>query len=178
MKIVTYFLILHLVTFSSFASIFSKNKKDFLYYPGGSVKKSTSYYLKDNKKIIDGVTKEFYSSGGMQTLYTYKDGLLDGVAKEFYLFEVVKWQGKFKSGKKSGKWIFYDTKGNKKMKGIFKDGLIKEMIQYYTSGRKKRHEIYQGTQLIHLMTWDVSGNQHADKRIEVKDNIDKEESFT
>ena len=148
----------------SYGSLFSKHKEDVTYYPGGSIKTVSKYYIKNNKKILDGASKSYFSSGGVQRLLTYKNGILDGVAKEYYPSRYLKWKGRFIQGEKSDVWIFYDQSENKRMSGKFKEGLLQALTYYYPNGKKKRKEVYQGKNLIHFTTWDKYGNKRADKK--------------
>jgi len=101
----------------------SGNLESVVNYENGDVTGDLFYYF-DKKpeqlmvetfyknNLIDGLYLEYWPNGAQKAKLQYKDGLLNGDA--FYYFQTgkLKIKGKFKKGKKKGKWTFYDEKGN------------------------------------------------------------------
>jgi hypothetical protein len=63
------------------------------------------------------------SGKGSQVLeeFTYKQGRLDGEAQIWYSNGKIKRRGSFQNGRLSGKWDYWDQKGNKMCETIFRD---------------------------------------------------------
>lgn len=103
------------------------------YYQGGNLKSAVNYkdgkvdgeaffFYDDNKEtkmveviykedVINGVYLEFYENGAQKATLNYDDGVLNGDAEFYYKTGRKKIKGKYKKGRKKGKWYFYDKKG-------------------------------------------------------------------
>ncbi len=104
------------------------------YYPSGNLQSTVNYkdglvdgdayFYYDNDKntkmaeiqysddLIDGVYMEYYENGAQKALLHYEEGVLNGEAEYYYRTGRTKIKGKYKNGRKKGKWYFYDEKGN------------------------------------------------------------------
>jgi len=104
------------------------------YYPSGNLQSTVNYneglvdgdayFYYDNDKntkmaevqysddLIDGVYMEYYENGAQKALLHYEEGILNGEAEYYYRTGRTKIKGKYKNGRKKGKWYFYDEKGN------------------------------------------------------------------
>ncbi len=104
------------------------------YYPSGNLKSTVNYeegivsgdayfYYDDAKNTkmaevhytndrIDGVYMEYYENGAQKAMLHYDEGILNGEAEYYYKTGRIKIKGKYKNGRKKGKWYFYDEKGN------------------------------------------------------------------
>jgi len=100
----------------------SGNLKSTVNYKNGKVNGEAFFFYDDNKEtkmvelsydedIIEGVYLEFYENGAQKATLNYEEGLLHGDAEFYYKTGRTKIEGKYKKGKKKGKWYFYDKKG-------------------------------------------------------------------
>lgn len=117
------------------------------YYESGNIMNSvnyekgkangTAYFFYDNKEetikaevkfddneIIDKYL-EFYESGARKAMVTYQKGKPNGNAEFYYNTGVLKIEGKFKEGLKSGKWKHYTMTGELIDKEKWKKGNVK-----------------------------------------------------
>ncbi|MEN8121720.1 MAG: DUF3352 domain-containing protein [Bacteroidota bacterium] len=122
--------------FIKFEGIISNNQLSGIwrtYYPDGNLKSSVNYkdgkvngeaffFYDDNKEtkmveviyeedVINGVYLEFYQNGAQKATLNYEEGMLNGDAEFYYKTGRTKIKGKYKNGRKKGKWYFYDEKG-------------------------------------------------------------------
>lgn len=61
---------------------------------------------------IDGAYREFYLNGQRKASVNYKEGVADGDAEFFYDSGVIKIEGQYKDGIKTGKWKHYTETGD------------------------------------------------------------------
>jgi antitoxin component YwqK of YwqJK toxin-antitoxin module len=105
------------------------------YYPSGNIKSAVTYkdgqpegiayfYYDDVSNTlqaqmtfvqgkIDGLYKEYYNTGAKKAYILYIDGEKEGKAEFYYKSGDIKIRGKFKNGKRNGKWIYFDENGKK-----------------------------------------------------------------
>ncbi len=98
------------------------NLKSVVNYDAGKVDGVAFFYFDDNKEtkkleinfdndVMEGKYQEFYPNGAQKATLFYDDGKLHGDAEFYYPTGRIKIQGKYKKGKKRGKWIFFDENG-------------------------------------------------------------------
>jgi len=61
--------------------------------------------------IIDGVYKEFYANGDIQTIMHYINGKRNGITTSYYADSIVSISGLYHNDYKIGKWSYYDYNG-------------------------------------------------------------------
>ncbi len=103
------------------------------YYPSGNLESSVNYengkvngeaffFYDDSKEtkmveltyeddVINGLYLEFHENGAQKVSLNYEEGILNGEAEFYYKTGRTKIKGKYKKGRKKGKWYFYDAKG-------------------------------------------------------------------
>lgn len=134
-----------------------ENQADFeiiyTYYEDGSLESSTTYNLGGKK---DGVAQIFDKKGNVIGSKIYKDdyliaegiidrsGIRNGNWKTYYLSGEIRSEGKYKSGNKFGKWVYYYSTAKKEQEGYFdKNGKYTgKWFWYYENGNLLRSEEY------------------------------------
>lgn len=86
---------------------------------------------KDGKK--NGVAKEYYESGKLQTEAPLKDGEQNGVAKQYYESGRLQTETPFKDGKENGVEKSYYENGRLQFKKPYKDGRANGVEKAYYS---------------------------------------------
>ncbi|RLD69756.1 MAG: hypothetical protein DRJ10_21140 [Bacteroidetes bacterium] len=86
------------------------NGEAFFFYD--DVKETKMVELTYEDDVINGVYLEFYENGAQKATLHYEDGVLNGEAEFYYKTGRTKIEGKYKKGRKKGKWYFYDAKGS------------------------------------------------------------------
>ena len=81
----------------------------FFFYD--DAKETKMVELTYDEDLINGVYLEFHENGAQKVTLNYEDGILDGEAEFYYKTGRTKIKGKYKKGRKKGKWYFYDAKG-------------------------------------------------------------------
>ena len=77
--------------------------------------------------------------------FTYKKGILSGEASTYYKNGQLRRRGNYLHGKFSGKWEFWDEKGNKTMEANYlNDSLNGAFIVLYTNGKVKESGQFSG----------------------------------
>jgi len=100
----------------------SGNLKSSVNYKNGKVDGEAYFFYDDNKEtkmveviyeedIINGLYLEFYENGAQKVSLNYEEGVLNGDAEFYYKTGRTKIKGKYKKGRKKGKWYFFDEKG-------------------------------------------------------------------
>jgi antitoxin component YwqK of YwqJK toxin-antitoxin module len=86
----------------------------------------------------DGIYSEYFDTGDLRQIFTFKNGQLNGNCKTFFTSGTVEREGFFKNGKADGKSKMYYPDG--KLKGVseFKDGVRQgATLLYYHNGALK-----------------------------------------
>lgn len=100
----------------------SGNISSAIFYESGKINGQAKFYFDDGKKTIKAkvdfvdeqisdVYYEYYSNGAQKAKINYKSGQPNGRAEYFYDSGSSKIVGKYKNGKKAGKWKFYTESG-------------------------------------------------------------------
>ncbi len=142
----------------------------YTYYEDGSIKSALTYNLAGMK---DGVSQYFDREGEVIASEIYeKDSLIakgivdrSGVRRGdwefYYLGGQLKSKGKYQSGKKYGKWIYYFPSGAKEQEGFYdKSGeYTGEWKWYYEDGTLQRSEEFlKGEEDGMLVEYDKNSN--------------------
>lgn len=100
-----------------------KGKVAKTYHSNGKIKKET--FLKNeisqNEKP-DGVSKDYYQSGNLETIALFKNGKQDGLTKAYFENGNLEREVLFKGGIQNGSFELYYENGNLKEEGLYKDG--------------------------------------------------------
>ncbi len=86
------------------------NGAAFFYFDDGKETKQVEIGFKDDVK--QGKYQEFYDNGAQKATLFYEQGNLHGDAEFYHTTGKIKIKGKYKNGKRRGKWLFFDTEGN------------------------------------------------------------------
>jgi antitoxin component YwqK of YwqJK toxin-antitoxin module len=100
----------------------SGNISSAVNYENGELNGQAIFYFDNNEKTIkakadfesdlmEGVYYEYYSNGAQKAKINYINGSPHGRAEYFYESGASKILGKYKNGKKTGKWKFYNEAG-------------------------------------------------------------------
>jgi antitoxin component YwqK of YwqJK toxin-antitoxin module len=89
----------------------------------------------------------------------FKEGQMNGKFSEWYITGDKQATGKYELGVKSGKWTFYDNRGNLYKKQSFVEGKpTGKWSEYYISGKPKAEGSYKGVYKHGIWTyWDANG---------------------
>ena len=145
-----------------------------LYYINGQLDTAKRIVVKTQLK------QEFYANGNLKSKGYYKDSLPVGMHEQYsadgtiskailYNKEGIKiGEGALdKKGKKTGKWILFDTEGNKKAEGFYKKGFrTKKWIFYYSNKKIEQIGFYRKGRI--TKTW---------THYTLQGNIDKIENY-
>ncbi|HEX8547148.1 MAG TPA: hypothetical protein VF691_09320, partial [Cytophagaceae bacterium] len=85
-------------------------KKSIFYSPG--VVMEEYFVSNDDTLKLDGEYKKYYIDGKVSSQSFYKDAKKEGAQIEYYENGKVKFSGNFKNGIRSGRFEYYDIKGN------------------------------------------------------------------
>lgn len=138
------------------------------YYPNGNVKIVASY--KD--EVPEGIRREYSEEGVVTAGYIFKngdiigegiindEGIKDGPWQEFFTNGVLKSEGVYDKGKRTGLWKFYHPNGQLEQTGFYnKEG--KEdgyWTWYFADGQLQREESYFNGMMDGYSTeYDMSG---------------------
>ena len=99
------------------------------YYGSGALQSEANY--KNGKK--EGIEKFYYESGALQEERNYKNDKKEGISKMYYESGALKSEGNFKNGKLEGILKGYDENGNLTHQTTFKNGLREGQMKSYNS---------------------------------------------
>lgn len=85
-----------------------QNGEYIKYYKNGVVQMRGM--MKDGKR--DGLWKSFYQNGNPWSQTTFKGGIKEGPTTTWYDNNNKRYDGNYKNDQESGKWTYYDEKGN------------------------------------------------------------------
>ena len=97
------------------------------------------FYLDQQLEPFTGKCRIIYTDTNLvkEMLY-FKNGRLNGEASSFYSSGRLKWRGNYVHGCLSGKWVFWDEKGNKTYEVHFQNDTMKgEYKSWYPNGQYK-----------------------------------------
>lgn len=102
------------------------------------------FYLEDEIKPFTGRCLVFYH--GTETIkeeMNFKNGILNGSHTSYHKNGTVKRVGQYLDGNFNGKWMGFDTEGNKTFEAEYKnDTLIGKFISWYSTGVIKQKGLY------------------------------------
>ncbi len=118
------------------------------YFSSGEFRAESSkkFFKKEKEFIVEGLGKQYYQEGGLQSEGIYKDGLLEGIWKSYYNSGELEWEVTYVKGMLSGVYKKYYKNGTLEIEGQCQDG-FKEGIEkrYNTNGElQKRFKYKQG----------------------------------
>jgi len=93
-------------------------------YDDGNMK-VVGYYKKVGENKILVKHTEYYKSGQIEEISTFKNGLLEGSHTEYYKSGQIEEEGTFKNGLLEGKYIQYNKDGSIENEEIIKMKIIK-----------------------------------------------------
>ena len=102
----------------------------------GRVTGESEGFLKNGK--IDGIWRQYYSSGQLWTKGTYKDGKSDGPSVMFHENGQLWTKGTYKDGKIDGLWVSYYEDGQLQEQGTYKDGKMEGPWVFFNKDGIKR----------------------------------------
>lgn len=125
-------------------------------------------YLKNSDKKISGLVYSRFSSGKVENVTAYKEGIKEGIDIYFYEDGMIRAKynytagklngeielkysngntrsiGKYINGEKDGEWIYYYDNDKIKVKEFYKDGKENEKWEdYYNDGTLKSEKYYE-----------------------------------
>ena len=112
------------------------NGKYLAYHPNGVVYQKGQYKTDKEK----GEWTYFNTSGQIDSIHTFKEGLLDGKT-EYNVYGKLIIKQEYKSGKKNGNFIEYYTDGNKKVTGSYLMNLPNDEWIWYDLKEFKTRQI-------------------------------------
>jgi len=92
-----------------------------------------------------GIVFEALPSGSITTEYEVKDGLKDGVEKEYYSEGKLESITHYRKGYLHGEVIYYYPEGTQKEKSVFEYGLRREVFEWDEAGILTRHSAISET---------------------------------
>lgn len=97
-------------------------KKDsvWLFFDGrdGSLVQEESY----KNGVRDGISRTYFSEGGISGIQSWKDGIKDGIWEEYYSNGSIKLHGTFKMGDKEGPYQAFYENGSPLVIGRYSEG--------------------------------------------------------
>ncbi len=110
---------------------------------------------------LEGGAKAYYLNGQLMEEGNFVNGNLNGYVKRYFLSGKIATQEKYKNGNRHGDFkIFYET-GEKRVEGIFEEGIITKLKSYYKNGRVAYSAIFEGKHLAEdVKVYNVDGKMY------------------
>jgi antitoxin component YwqK of YwqJK toxin-antitoxin module len=107
------------------------------------------FYAKGSYKPFSGKCTVLYNNTNIvKTQFTFRDGLLNGEAITWYKNGQIRRKGNYSKGLISGRWTFFDERGNKIIEANYKnDSLNGSYTVLFSNGKvKEKGEFYRNKQ--------------------------------
>ena len=124
------------------------------------IKKGERFYSKISNKPYSGKVFSLDEHGEIIVEGKYRNGKKDGKWTTRW-GNGQKWEeGSYKDSKKYGKWTTWRENGQKQEEGTYKDGKKHgKWTTWYENGQKNFERSYKDGKLISLKCWDENGNE-------------------
>lgn len=88
----------------------------------------------------EGVYQDYYDTGILKSVKSYKKGQLNGISREYYEVGTLKHAIEYKDDDINGIFNTYYTDGSLWINEIYKDGVLIQRIEYDEEGKVIRKE--------------------------------------
>ena len=129
-----------ILLFISFVGCRSKKiEADETFYDSGEKKSVKSYYYDwKNRKLPQGDWIDWYKNGQISSKFTFRKGKPEGVVLEWHANGEKKLEGIYLDGLQSGKWTSWFQSGQTQSVQFFLKGLpVKSFEKWHANGKKE-----------------------------------------
>ncbi|MAV64269.1 MAG: hypothetical protein CBD97_00685 [Pelagibacteraceae bacterium TMED237] len=127
---------------------------DYIFQTSDKIEKSYSYTDKGEKMYIE--TELNSSNNPIYRKIVVNSDLIKELY--FYINGKIKEEYNYKNGRKNGAWSSYRDNGSIKEDGIYQDGVLKEIANYYPSGSIKQLSFSESNKIRLITTYYPNGN--------------------
>lgn len=119
-------------------------------------KKSVVKHYKNGE--LEGDYKEYFPTGDIEKEYMYENGFIEGLYKEYYRNGKLYSEGMYKKGQRTGDWFYYYPNGTLSSKEYFVEGEITGWdYNYEVDGKLSNTTVYKNGYIKEMHFYDTTG---------------------
>ncbi len=126
-------------------------------WDNGSIRKRSSYYMKERNEILHGEQVEWFEEGGVRMRVNYSHGKRHGLLSEWYPNGVKAREGRWENGFQVGIWTAWQPSGDKKWEASYENGVIIGKRVSWSSGKVVLEEMYEDGDVVEVLGYHLNG---------------------